>query len=139
MNNMILILDSSMEYGLEIARRLRTEQISAQIAPEGATAAQIREIDPKGVILCGELEAANGGFDEAIAKLDIPVLAIGQAAYALLSALGGANAGVAISEKKALVTYDKSALFTGVADGERFFHEAQTLMLPADVMQTESA
>ena len=139
MNNMILILDSSLEYGLEIARRLRGEQISAQIAPEGATAAQIREIDPKGVILCGELDAANGGFDEALAKLDIPVLAIGAAAYPLLSALGGANAGVAISEKKALVSYDKSALFTGVSDGERFFHEAQTLMLPADVMQTAGA
>ena len=139
MNNMILILDSSLEYGLEIARRLRGEQISAQIAPEGATARQIREIDPKGVILCGELDAANGGFDEEIAKLDIPVLAIGPAAYALLGAMGGAHAGVAIGEKKALVTYDKSALFTGVCDGERYFHEAQTLMLPADVRQTASA
>ena len=139
MNDMILILDSALEYGLEIARRLRAEKISAQIAPEGATALQIRELDPKGVILCGELGEANGGFDEEIAALGIPVLAIGKAAYALLSAMGGANAGVAISEKKALVSYDKSALFTGVSDGERYFHEAQTLMLPVDALQTASA
>ena len=54
MNDMILILDRSMEYGLEIARRLRAEQIAAQIAPEGATAQEIRACSPMGVILCGE-------------------------------------------------------------------------------------
>ena len=139
MNDMILILDSSLEYGLEIARRLRNEQIAAQIAPEGATAQGIRACSPKGVILCGGLEAENSGFDEAITTLGIPVLAIGAASHVLLRALGGANAGVAISEKKALVTYEKSALFTGVCDGERYFYEAQTLMLPADVEQTAAA
>lgn len=137
MNDMILILDGSQEYGMEIARRLRAEQIYARVAPLRMAQESVCQSGLRGVILCG------GGGDEAlcetIAALETPVLALGEAAYTLLRALGGANAGVAMSEKKALVTYEKSALFTGVADGERFFKEAQTLMLPADIAETASA
>ena len=139
MNDMILILDSTQEYGQEIARKLRAEGIFAQAAKADMIAEEICAYDARGVILCGAAYAQNAALDEVIAGLDIPVLAIGQAAYGLLGALGGANAGVAISEKKAQVTYGKSALFTGICDGERFFEEAQTLMLPANVEQTASA
>lgn len=139
MNDMILILDSTQEYGQEIARKLRMEGIFAQAAKAGMKAEEIRAYDARGVILCGAAYAQNAALDEVIAGLDIPVLAIGQAAYGLLGALGGANAGVAISGKKAQVTYGRSALFTGICDGERFFQEAQTLMLPADVQQIASA
>lgn len=135
MNDMILILDGSQEYGTEIARRLRAEEICARVLPADASAQEIRRLDPRGIILCTEHRTP----DEAIAALGIPVLAIGQAAYALLAMLGGAHAGAAICEKKTLVTYEKSALFTGLTGGERFFKEAQTLMLPADVIQTADA
>ena len=136
MNDMILILDRSQEYGMEIARRLRAEQIDARIAHAGTPVEEIRSFDPRGVILCGE---SDGELDGEILQLGIPVLGLGRAAYRLLSCMGGANAGVAISEKKAQVVYGKSPLFTGVSDGDRFFHEAQTLMLPADVAETASA
>jgi len=136
MNDMILILDHSQEYGMEIARRLRAENIFAKIVPARTAAQKIRAMNPRGVILCGESAMET---DEAITELGVPVLAIGRAAYTLLSRLGGANAGVAIEEKKALVSYGRSALFTGISDGERFFHAAQTLMLPADICETASA
>ena len=136
MKDMILILDSTQEYGQEIARKLRAEGICAQIAPAGTPAEEIRARDARGVILCG---VSHSALDAAIAGLDMPVLAIGQAAHGLLSVLGGANAGVAICRKKAQVAYGRSALFTGIGDGERFFKEAQTLMLPADVTETASA
>ncbi|MBQ8617544.1 MAG: hypothetical protein IJ418_08500, partial [Clostridia bacterium] len=111
MNDMILILDSTQEYGQEIAKKLRAEGIFAQAAKAGMTAEEIRAYDARGVILCGAAYAQNAALDEVITGLEIPVLAIGQAAYGLLCALGGANAGVAISEKKALVSYGKSRLF----------------------------
>lgn len=139
MNDMILILDSTQEYGQEIARRLRAEGFFAQAATADMAAEEIRALDARGVILCGESETPQSTLEASIAALDIPVLAIGQASYALLSALGGVHTGVAISGKKALVTYGKSALFTGISDGERFFEAAQTLMLPADVHQTAGA
>ena len=136
MNDMILILDRSQEYGMEIARRLRAEQIYARIAPADTSAESIRALNPRGVILCGE---AHDELDDQIVKLGMPVLALGRAAYGLLACLGGAHADAAISEKKALVNYGRSALFTGVSDGERYFKEARTLMLPADVTETASA
>jgi len=136
MNDMILILDRSQEFGMEIARRLRAEQIDARIAHADMAVEEIRGFDPQGLILCGE---AGGELDGEILKLGIPVLAVGRAAYRLLACMGGANADVAICEKKAQVVYGRSALFTGVSDGDRFFHEAQTLMLPADVAETASA
>ena len=136
MSDMILILDHSQEFGMEIARRLRAEQIHARIAHADTPVEEIRSLAPCGIVLCGE---AGGELDREILALGIPVLAVGCAAYRLLACMGGANAGVAISEKKAQVSYARSALFTGVSDGERFFHEAQTLMLPADIAETASA
>lgn len=138
MNDIILILDSSQEVGQEIAKRLRAENICAQIASAGTTAQEIRARDVRGLILCGALDGQHA-LDEAVAALGIPVLAVGRAAYGLLGILGGANAGVAISEKKALTAYGKSALFTGIGDGERYYTQAQTLMLPADVAETACA
>ncbi|MBR5301298.1 MAG: 7-cyano-7-deazaguanine synthase [Clostridia bacterium] len=136
MIDMILILDRSQEFGMEIARRLRAEQIYARIAPANTTAQAIRDMNPRGVILCGEAQETP---DEEIVKLDMPVLALGRAAYGLLSCMGGAHADVAISEKRALMNYGRSALFTGINDGERFFNEAHTLMLPADVTEIANA
>lgn len=136
MNDMILILDHSQEYGQEIAKRLRAEKICAKAMPADASAEEILACDARGVILCGEEGIHSAALIE---RLEIPVLAIGKAAYGLLGILGGAPAGTAISGKKALITYEKSALFTGICDGERFFEEAKTLMLPADVAQTACA
>lgn len=139
MNDMILILSDSQEYSQEIAQRLRAEQICAQIMPASASAKEVAMRDARGVLLCGAMETNGGVLDAGITRLGIPVLAIGQAAYALLAALGGAQADVAIEEKRAQITYGKSALFTGVSDGERYFAQARTLMLPPDVEETACA
>lgn len=139
MNDMILILNYSDEFSMEIARRLRTEQVYARIISGMTTAEQIRQINPRGVILSGAAGSAPGVLDAGILDLDIPVLALGHAAHMLLAAQGGASAGVAMREKKALIEYEKRPLFAGVADGERYLQEAMTMMLPPDVLETARA
>lgn len=139
MNDMILILNYADEFSLEIARRLRAEQVYARIISGMITAQQIREIAPRGIILSGEAGGKLGTFDADILALDVPVLAFGHAAHMLLAACGGACAGTALSEKKAYVEYGKSELFTGVAGGERYLKESRTLMLPADVREIAEA
>lgn len=139
MNDMILILNYSNEFSLEIARRLRAEQVYSRIISGMTTAAQIQEIAPKGVILSGEAASAEGVFDAGILELNIPVLALGHAAHMLLAAQGGASAGVSLKEKKANIHYEQSELFAGVYDGERCIKESLTLMLPPDVRMTASA
>ena len=139
MNDMILILNYSDEFSVEIARRLRVEQIYSRIISGATSAAQVRELAPRGVILSGEAGSAPGIFDAGILELDIPVLALGHAAHMLLAAQGGASAGVAFSERKALIEYGESMLFDGLTEGERYLEEAHTLMLPPEVQMTASA
>lgn len=139
MNDMILILNYSDEFAVEAARRLRGEQVFCKIISGMTTAAQVEQIAPRGLILCGEPKSAAGVFDAEILKLNIPVLALGHAAHMLIAAMGGACAGTAIAEKKAGVQYADCGLFDGVEDGERYIQEAVTLMLPADVQVTASA
>ena len=139
MNDMILILNYSDEFAVEAAKRLRGERVFCKIISGTATAAQVAEIAPRGLVLCGEPKSAAGVFDAEILKLDIPVLALGHAAHMLIAAMGGACAGAAISEKKANVQYADCKLFNGVEGGERYIQEAVTLMLPADVQVTAGA
>lgn len=139
MNDMILILNYSDEFSMEIARRLRAEQIYSKIISGSTTATQIREISPRGIILSGEAANSGGILDAGILDLGIPVLALGHAAHMLLAAQGGASAGVAISQRKAYIEYGESMLFDGLSGGERYLEETLTLMLPPDVQMTASA
>ncbi|MGN0775773.1 MAG: hypothetical protein ACI4MM_03750 [Candidatus Ventricola sp.] len=139
MHDMILILNYSDEFSMEIARRLRAEQIHARIAAPETTAEQVKALAPRGVILSGEASGKDAKLDEGILSLGVPVLALGHAAHLLLSGLGGASADTAISEKKALVQYGASALFAGVREGERYLKQAQTMMLPTGVTETACA
>lgn len=139
MNDMILILNYADEFSIEIARRLRAEQVYARIISGMVTAQQVREIAPSGIILSGEAGGKLGAFDADILALGVPVLAFGHASHMLLAACGGACAGTAVSEKKAYVEYGRSLLFTGVAGGERYLKESRTLMLPAEVQEIAEA
>lgn len=93
MNDMILILNYSDEFAVEAAKRLRGERVFCKIISGTTTAAQVAEIAPRGLVLCGEPKSAAGVFDAEILKLDIPVLALGHAAHMLIAAMGGACAG----------------------------------------------
>ena len=139
MNDTILILNYSEEFSLEVARRLRAERVYGRIISGMTTAAQVRELAPKGIILCGAAGNAPGVFDAGILDLGIPVLALGHASHMLLAAQGGASAGIAIAEKKANIQYGESAIFTGLDCGERYLKEVMTLMLPLDVQMIASA
>ncbi|MBR5288289.1 MAG: 7-cyano-7-deazaguanine synthase [Clostridia bacterium] len=139
MNDMILILNYSDEFSMEAAKRLRAEHIFCRIVSGMTTADQIREIAPRGVLLTGEPDDGMGVFDAQILELDVPVLALGHASHMLLAALGGASAGAAITDRKAMITYGDSLLFDGVADGERYIPQALTTMLPPDVRMIASA
>ena len=139
MKDMMLILDYSGEFALDTARRLRAEQVYAEICCGATTAGQIAAIAPRGIVLAGANAGGLGVFDAEVLQLGIPVLAMGHTAHMLLTALGGACADIALSEKKAAVTYGESALFEGVENGERLIGEARVLMLPPDVRMSASA
>ena len=139
MRDEIVILNYSDEFSVEIARRLRAEQVYARIVPADMDAERLRAISPRGIILSGEAAGAQQALDPDIPALGVPVLALGHTAHLLLSALGGASADVAVSGRKALIQYGDSPLFAGVEDGERYLAQARTMMLPPEVQMTASA
>ena len=134
MRDEIVILNYSDEFSVEIARRLRAEQVYARIVPADMDAERLRAISPRGIILSGEATGAQQALDPDIPALGVPVLALGHTAHLLLSALGGASADVAVSGRKALIQYGDSPLFAGVEDGERYLAQARTMMLPPEAV-----
>ena len=139
MRDMIVIMNYSDEFSIEIARRLRAEQVYARIVPADADEALIRSLSPRGVILGGATAGVGGTLNPAALTLGVPVLALGHAAHMLLAALGGASADAAVREKKARIEYGDSPLFAGLTGGERYLEEALTMMLPPDVRVIASA
>jgi len=139
MEDMILILNYSNEFSMEMAKRLRAEHVCAKIVDSGITADEVRSIAPQGIILSGEAKGASGKLDDGILKLGIPVLAMGHTAQLLIECQGGACADAVLVEKKASIEYRNCVLFEGIADGERYIEEAHTLMLPPDIVEIATA
>lgn len=89
----VLVLDFGSQYAQLIARRVRQQQVYCEIVRHDITAARIREIAPKGIILSGGpasvYEAGAPKCDPGIFRLDIPVLGICYGMQLACDALGG--------------------------------------------------
>ena len=77
----ILVLDFGGQYNQLIARRVRSEQVYAEIKPYNKiTPEEIKEIGYKGIIITGGPNSvyneASPHYDSAILNLGIPILGI---------------------------------------------------------------
>jgi GMP synthase (glutamine-hydrolysing) len=121
----VLVLDFGSQYAQLIARRVREAHVYGEIVRHDITAARIREIGPKAIILSGGPASvyAEGAptCDPAIFDLGIPVLGICYGMQLMCQALGGRVASHAVREfGRAHCTVDTSRkesadLFAGVA------------------------
>ncbi len=79
-NQMILVLDFGSQYNQLITRRIREHGVYSELHSHKLTAEEIREMNPKGIILSGGPHSVydENSFrcDEKIFDLDIPVLGI---------------------------------------------------------------
>ncbi len=79
-NQMILVLDFGSQYNQLITRRIREHGVYSELHSHKLTADEIREMNPKGIILSGGPHSVydENSFrcDEKIFDLDIPVLGI---------------------------------------------------------------
>ena len=89
----VLVLDFGSQYAQLIARRVREQHVYCEIVRHDITAARIRELAPKGIILSGGpssvYEAAAPRCDPALVRLGIPVLGICYGMQLACDALGG--------------------------------------------------
>jgi GMP synthase (glutamine-hydrolysing) len=120
---MIVILDFGSQYSELIARRIRETQVYSEVLSYRTTAEQLRQLDPKGIILSGGPSSVydDGAphCDPEIWKLGIPVLGVCYGMQLMVQQLGG---GVERAErgeygKASLYIDDPTDLLTNVEDG----------------------
>nr|WP_306387778.1 glutamine-hydrolyzing GMP synthase [Microbacterium sp. MPKO10] len=89
----VLVVDFGAQYAQLIARRVREAGVYSEIVPHTITAAEVRRLDPVGMILSGGPSSvyADGapGFDGEIFDLGIPTLGICYGFQVMARALGG--------------------------------------------------
>ncbi|MGC9396697.1 MAG: glutamine-hydrolyzing GMP synthase, partial [Anaerolineae bacterium] len=89
----IVILDYGSQYTQLIARRVREQQVYAEILPWNAPEAQVMERRPMGLILSGGpnsvYDAGAPSLPDYVTRIDVPVLGICYGMHLLAHALGG--------------------------------------------------
>ncbi|MGH1487658.1 MAG: glutamine-hydrolyzing GMP synthase [Cellvibrionaceae bacterium] len=89
----ILILDFGSQYTQLIARRIREIGVFSEIRPFDVSDEDIREFNPKGIILSGGPESVTEGksprIPDAVFALGVPVLGICYGMQAMSEQLGG--------------------------------------------------
>lgn len=119
---MIVILDFGSQYSELIARRIRETQVYSEVISYRTTAAQLRQLNPHGIILSGGPSSVyeNGAplCDPAIWDLGIPVLGVCYGMQLMVQQLGGKVEAADRGEygKAALLIDDPTDLLTNVGN-----------------------
>ncbi|MDB9496330.1 glutamine-hydrolyzing GMP synthase [Spirulina major CS-329] len=120
---MIAILDFGSQYSELIARRIRETQVYSEVLSYRTTAEQLRQLNPKGIILSGGPSSVYDDYapecDSEIWDLDIPILGVCYGMQLMVKQLGGKveRAKQAEYGKAALMIDDPTDLLTNVTDG----------------------
>lgn len=120
---MIVILDFGSQYSELIARRIRETQVYSEVLSYRTTAEQLRQLNPKGIILSGGpssvYDAGAPLSDPEIWNLGIPVLGVCYGMQLMVQQLGGQVKRAERAEygKASLIIDDPTDLLTNVDDG----------------------
>lgn len=120
---MIVILDFGSQYSELIARRFRETQVYSEVLSYRTTAAQLRQLNPKGIVFSG---GPNSVYDKGAPKCDpeiwnlgIPILGVCYGMQLMVKQLGGEVTQAELAEygKASLHIDDPTGLLTNVEDG----------------------
>lgn len=136
---MIAILDFGSQYSELIARRIRETQVYSEVLPYRTTAEELRQLNPKGIILSGGPNSVYDGHapqcDPALWDLEIPVLGVCYGMQLMVQQLGGQveRAKQAEYGKAALTIDDPTDLLTNVEPGSTMWmsHGDSCTQLPS--------
>ncbi len=118
----VLVLDFGSQYAQLIARRVREQSVYCEIVRHDISAARVRQLHPKGLILSGGPASVyeNGAprCDPALFQLGIPVLGICYGMQLVCEALGGRVESAPAREygRAHVRVVTHADLFAGIAD-----------------------
>jgi len=136
---MIAILDFGSQYSELIARRIRETQVYSEVISYRTTAEQLRQLNPKGIILSGGpssvYDAKAPHCDPEIWHLGIPILGVCYGMQLMVQQLGGEVKKSDRGEygKAALYIDDSTNLLTSVEDGTTMWmsHGDSVIKMPS--------
>ncbi len=120
----VLVVDFGAQYAQLIARRVREASVYSEIVPHTITAAQIKELDPAGIVLSGGpssvYEPGSPSLDPGILELGVPVLGICYGFQVMAKQLGGEVANTGLREYGAtqVSVVDGGTLLDGQPDAQ---------------------
>ena len=132
MRDMVLIVSFDEANSRSVARKLRAERVYCKIVPADIAPDEVKNQEPLGLILAGGSRGGLSlpGFDRELMELNLPILALGDAAATLCSLLGGQTSDTYLEQNAAPVTYQAELpLFEEVAEGERMMAFVRSLTL----------
>ena len=117
--DLILVFDFGSQFAQLIARRVREQNVFCQLVRHDLSAARVRELNPKGIILSGGpasvYEPGAPKPDPGIFDLGVPVLGVCYGLQVAVQAMGGHVAPAAAREygRANLTVTDPDPLFRG--------------------------
>ncbi len=141
MRETVLVLDFGSQYTQLIARRVREQNVYSEIRPYNTPIDQIRELNPKALILSGGPASVWDTdpplISQDIVQLDIPILGICYGMQLLMHLLGGV---VERSDKREFgpselfITAQKALLFDDIPSNTSVWmsHSDKVLELPGE-------
>ncbi len=118
----VIVIDFGAQYAQLIARRVREAHVFSEIVPRTITAAEIREINPVGIILSGGPASVYAedayDIDLEILELGIPTLGICYGHQVIAHALDGEVVSNDVAEygRAELVLADQSLILKGLPE-----------------------
>lgn len=136
---MIAIVDFGSQYSELIARRIRETQVYSEVISYRTTAEQLRQLNPKGIILSGGPSSVYDDYapacDPEIWNLGIPILGVCYGMQLMVKQLGGEVTRAKRGEygKAELHIDDPTDLLTNVEDGSTMWmsHGDSCTQLPS--------
>ncbi|MGB7444813.1 MAG: glutamine-hydrolyzing GMP synthase [Coleofasciculaceae cyanobacterium] len=134
----IVILDFGSQYSELIARRIRETQVYSEVLSYRTSAAQLRQLNPKGIILSGGpnsvYDAGAPLCDPEIWNLGVPVLGVCYGMQLMVQQLGGKVTRAERGEygKASISIDDPTDLLTNVEEGSTMWmsHGDSCQLLP---------
>ncbi|MBE5786173.1 MAG: hypothetical protein E7324_01380 [Clostridiales bacterium] len=131
MRDMVLVLNFNDIASRAVTRKLRSERVLCKIVPGDSTLEEIRDQDPMGIVLVsGEGEQLPQGLDFRLVFSGMPILALGDMASLLVTALEGEAGPCVLQGAVAPIRYTDCPLLENMENGERLLQCARALQLP---------
>ncbi len=131
MRDMLIIVNFNDEASRAITRKLRSMRICCKIADCDVTPEEISAQQPLGIVL-----ASNAGGNDVISlhpglieSLDLPILALGESASAMLPLLGGSVGDIVMESAVNKVEYKPCALLDGLEASEHLLQNIREYSL----------